>query len=84
MIRRHAAKQIQIQQENEAKGRAKKTCFPPDLRINATVLYILERRRVVDQRCGQPKSLEGLGDGEIKKGHYMIIDEYTKNVLQVS
>ena len=31
--------------------------------------FVLERRRVVEQRCGQPKGLEGLGDSELNREH---------------
>ena len=31
--------------------------------------FVLERRRVVEQRCGQPKGLEGLGDSELNRVH---------------
>ena len=27
-----------------------------------------ERRRVIDQRCGKPKSLDGIGEGERERG----------------
>ena len=33
----------------------------------------IERKRVVDQRCGQPKSLEGLGDSKYKKDYYTTV-----------
>merc|ERR1712045_143072 len=56
-IRKHVAKQIKIQQENEAK----------------------ERKRVVDQRCGQPKSLEGLGNSELRR----ICEEYQKRIVAI-
>merc|ERR1711879_874646 len=38
-----------------------------------------ERRRVVEQRCGQPKGLEGLGDSDLRR----LCEEYQKRIVAI-
>jgi len=38
-----------------------------------------ERRKIIDQRCGQPKNLEGANDAKLRE----IIEEYQQRIIEV-
>merc|ERR1712038_1868537 len=38
-----------------------------------------ERRKIVDQRCGQPKGLDGMGDSELRR----LCEEYQKRIVAI-
>merc|ERR1712180_182208 len=38
-----------------------------------------ERRKIIDQRCGQPKNLEGANEAKLRE----IIEEYQKRIIEV-